>query len=73
MTGQAKHPPESPAEVARLVGAVTECVVGGAWIRPRVVDSFCQLGGAVVLKGLHRTGASGMDEKAASVFTREDE
>ena len=63
ITGQAKHHPEIPAEVARLVGAVTVCVVGGVWIRLRVVDSFGQLGGAVVLKGLHRTGASGMDEK----------
>ena len=69
MTGQAKHHPQIPAEVARLVGAVTKCVVGGVWIRPRVVDSFCQLGGAVVLKGRHRKGASGMDEKSASVFT----
>ena len=49
--GQAKRRPEISAEVAGLVGAVTECVVGGIWIRPRVVDSVCQLGGAVVLSG----------------------
>ena len=37
--------------LARLVGAVTKCVVGGVWVWPRVVDSFGQLGGAVVLEG----------------------
>ena len=29
ITGKAKHPPESPAEVARLIGAAPEPVAGG--------------------------------------------
>ena len=56
-TRKAKHPPESPAEVARFVSATTVCVVGGVWIGLRVVDSLCQLGHPVVLKGRPCTGA----------------
>ena len=48
MTGRAKRRPERPAEVERLVSAVTECVVGGVWVGPRVLDPLGQLGDAAL-------------------------